>query len=759
MIVRRLVAGTLVASACAVAYVLACGPFVEEIPTVAVVEPINLPAYAKGNVGVVRPRFARRYLVQAYRVLAGRPPLPLETLRPDLAAPAAPDTHQQGPEAQWSELARRIAGPAAVAAGQMKKVPGDSYQEFLNCPDSAFENAIRTLRARAERYGEKSAATIAWTRAQQTVFANCVSPTPAIPEALPAAADPLARADRDYQIASAWFYTGNYDEAARRFRAIAGDASSPWHVYGRYLVARAAIRSATLPETVTAEQHARLERLLSSAELELKAVIADRSAEAVHTWARQMLDFIAARIHPVERLQELSRALATSNTASAATLDDYRWQMDHLVGDTMEYAYADPRRASMNEGDDLTDWVLAMQGTGDGATERAVSRWQATHTAPWLVAALWRLPSAHPAAGALLDAAAAIERSSPAYATVAFLRVRLLARLDRRDEAKRVLAASPNDTEPSTDVEIANLLRAERVMLADSLDEFLANTSRRAVLNDSVRAERAYELQRSPNTYDRPVLGDDAAIAMNDWFPLDRLVDAAVSPALPPRLRALVAGMALSRAIALQRADAGLRVAPVLVELAPALRADLNRYINAPNADDRRVAGSYLLLRTPGMHVVLDTPDDDVSYRVKDEPTTEFDRLLHRNLWCDVDKRLASGKRGVGTSEIIGLLYPDRRVPAPSFITVEERAAAEREMREIAALGAMRSYLGTDALKWARDKRRDVDAAEALALTVQQWHFGCGDDDKWDIARQAFAALHRQFPQSAAAKRTPYWYK
>ena len=71
----------------------------------------------------------------------------------------------------------------------------------------------------------------------------------------------------------------------------------------------------------------------------------------------------------------------------------------------------------------------------------------------------------------------------------------------------------------------------------------------------------------------------------------------------------------------------------------------------------------------------------------------------------------------------------------------------------------MRSHLGAEALKWAREKRRDVDVAEALALTVQQWHFGCGDDGKWDIARQAFATLHRQFPQTAAAKRTPYWYK
>src|SRR5262249_28183406 len=207
MILRRIAAGTIVAVACAVAYVLACGPFVEEIPTVTLVEPAHAAAYAKGTLGVVRPRLARRYLVQAYRVLSGRPSLGMSSLRPGFeSAPAASSAPQpKAPEVEWSELAGPIAGPAAVAAGQMQKVPGDLYQEFLNCPGAAFDNAIRTLRTRAERYGERSAATVAWVRAQQTVFANCVSPSPAIPEALPAAADPVARADREYQIASAWF--------------------------------------------------------------------------------------------------------------------------------------------------------------------------------------------------------------------------------------------------------------------------------------------------------------------------------------------------------------------------------------------------------------------------------------------------------------------------------------------------------------------------------------------------------------------------
>lgn len=759
MIIRRVVGGTAAAVAVAVACVLACGPFVEEIPTVAVAEPAVLASYAKGDLGVVRPRLARRYLVQAYRVLSGKPALALSTLRSDSDGSSSTGASGKSPAAEWAELSAGIDGVSARAPNQMKRVPGSSYQFFLNCHDSAFDLAIRTLRSHVASDGDRAPRTLEWVRAQRMVFANCDSAAAALPAALATSADPGARADRDYQIATAAFYATQYDEAARRFRAIAADAQSAWRIYGRYLAARASIRSATIPDDGSPEQRARRDERLAEAEADLNATMTDAGAAPVHPWARQLIDYIAVRIHPAERLHALARVLATSTNPTSHELDDYRWLMDQLVGDTLDYAYPDASRlADLTEDDDLTDWIVVMQGTGDGAGDRAAARWQATHTMPWLVAMLWRLPGDHPVASAALDAAAAVERTSAAYPTVAVMRVRLLARSSRRDEARQVLATLPDAPSARFDAETLNIVSAERVMLADSLDEFLANTARRAVLNEPARDTRAFELQQRPAAFDRPVFGDDAAVALNDWFPLERLADAATSRVLPPPLRARVASVALARALVLQRDAEGLGAARALRDLAPARQVDIDRYINAPEGDARRVAGLFLLLHTPGMHVMLDTPDDDFSYRVED-PNVEFDRLLHRNLWCDLDKRLEGGKRGAGESEVVGLLYPGRRVPPPAFLTAEDRAAADRELRAIAALGAMRSYLGAEAVRWAREKRRDVDVAEALALAVRQWHFGCGDDQNWDVARQAFTILHRQYPQSDAAKRTRYWYK
>ena len=64
------------AAAATTAYVLACGPFLTEYRAIETIRPAHPDAYASGSVGVVRPRFARRYLVQAYRRFSGLEPLP-----------------------------------------------------------------------------------------------------------------------------------------------------------------------------------------------------------------------------------------------------------------------------------------------------------------------------------------------------------------------------------------------------------------------------------------------------------------------------------------------------------------------------------------------------------------------------------------------------------------------------------------------------------------------------------------------------------
>src|SRR5262249_2898824 len=153
----------------------------------------------------------------------------------------------------------------------------------------------------------------------------------------------------------------SFDEAVRRFRAIAADASSPWRPYGHYLAARALIRAGTIPETLQTKP-------LALAEEELRQVLADPAASTLPQSARSLHDFVASHVRPVERLRDLGRTLISSGSVSDRQLDDYQWLMDHTLGDTTQYAYAGiTEREAIAGSSDVNDWIIAMQGSGDEA--------------------------------------------------------------------------------------------------------------------------------------------------------------------------------------------------------------------------------------------------------------------------------------------------------------------------------------------------------------------------------------------------------
>ena len=167
---------------------------------------------------------------------------------------------------------------------------------------------------------------------------------------------------------------------------------------------------------------------------------------------------------------------------SRQQLTDYQRLMDRFVGDTTEFDYdAVPERNAIIASSEMNDWILAMQGSGTGALDRALAQWKRGRGAPWLVAALWKLPPDHADAPALLQAAAALDSTSPAFPTVAFLRVRLLARRGEVAQARALLAALPAAPQPGFEPETLNLLAAERLMLATTLDEALRNAPRAIV--------------------------------------------------------------------------------------------------------------------------------------------------------------------------------------------------------------------------------------------------------------------------------------
>ena len=177
-----------------------------------------------------------------------------------------------------------------------------------------------------------------WVAAQDQVFGDC-SQGSDIPSSSP---DPQLRPDRAYQIASAKFYSEQYDAAHQDFQSIAADASSPWHEIAPYVAARCLIRAGKLAE----------------AETELQRVAADPSRPRWHAPANSLLGYVRVRLHPAERMHELALALVKPNSQVTIeqNLTDYRLLFD--------------QNAKPGEPDDLTDWIVSFQAGGKGALEK-----------------------------------------------------------------------------------------------------------------------------------------------------------------------------------------------------------------------------------------------------------------------------------------------------------------------------------------------------------------------------------------------------
>jgi hypothetical protein len=281
-------------------------------------------------------------------------------------------------------------------------------------------------------------------------------------------------------------------------------------------------------------------------------------------------------------------------------------------------------------------------------------------------------------------------------------------------------------------------------MLARSFDELLQTAARTSVS----------KWEQAPQ---HDVFDEDAGAVFDRQLTLDRLVAAAESPVLPERLRARLASAAFTRAVLLNRHDRALVVAPILRSLRPPLAGDLDRYMNAESADDRRRAAVMLILRTPGM--TRDVRGIDDTYSIDfEEPRRVFENFVPV-WWCAGEIRESSRRHRAEESNLMQALYARQPVQPPVFLTTEERAAVVKEQADLDRVGDATRFLATAALEWSRQRPSDPEAAEALSRVVNGWRRACRDATDVDLSRRAFQALHRQFPNSEWAKRTKYWYR
>jgi hypothetical protein len=760
---KRWQAALVVLMAAAIFYstrsVMSCGPFTARAVFSYQKHPdIPLTRFAAGELGVLQPTYARSYLIVAYRYFTGAR-LDRDEQKAALAVwndrlSYVWDNTTDDWTKQWSGALGKVPGMTAPSNQSVFRSEDrkDYFVNYLNCPQDAFRNATETLNKLIAKYGAASPEVKDFAETQVKVFAVC-SEGNAIPDAAPANASPIIKANRNYQIAAANFYANQFDAAEKQFTAIAGDSSSPWRPIAPYLVARTLIRKATL----TAAQNKVDTTALTQAEAQLNKVLADKNGSALHSSARGLLSYVRFRLNPEARLAEL--AAAATKKSSGATLRqdliDYTLLLDHFVGDDDDSSGTGKTFAALpkvGREDDLTDWVLLFQVPDQEALDYAVKKWEKTNALPWLVASLTKLHAGHPKARALIDAAAKVKPNSPAFASVAYHGLRLMIEAGRKDDARReldaLLAANGESLVPSA----LNAFLALRMKVARNLDEFLKYATRvpSAISFDDDGRELPMdkdagsdEVRSSPRS--RESWDADATRALNEMMPLGVLREAAMSKTLPAHLHRDLAIATWVRAALFDDEQTVTTLATTVASLAPELKAEVAAYVAATDAPSKKFAAIYLILKYPGARPTVDSSMGRL---------TDFSKLddYRDNWWCAYGQKPAID--GDTTPK-----KPKEQISAPDFLTAEQKAAAAADWKQLMALGTGPNYLCAQAVKWATLKPADPRAPEALHLAVRSTRYGCTNEQTGKLSKQAYDLLHQKYPKSEWAQKTKYWFK
>ncbi|MEP7363472.1 MAG: hypothetical protein ABI972_09475 [Acidobacteriota bacterium] len=716
--------------------------------------------FINGNLGVIQPTWARSYLVLSYRYLSG---VGLDTAERDQARDYYKDRQTQWWDRtgtdwvdRWRIARARVPGIAhpeipLTTEGKYSFEPATNSFE-LNCAEDAYRNAVYTLEDRARRFGISSPAVREWTSGQNAVFANCSEPGKAMPTSVAAGLPTIIQADRAYQIAAAHFYSGHTDEARRRFTEIARDPHSPWATISHYLVLRTIVR--------TGQPDASLEPAA-------EAILADPKLVAIHSITVNLIDRHAVEQDDLEYFHRLGRLLA--RRAQGNGLRDSLWNYtqlyDHFIADTDPnpvYEYDLPKKAADPApftDNDLSLWVFHFQRSTPASGRIALERWQKTHSAPWLIAALTYATPAT-ATPELLEAARAVPANSPAYFTAAYHYNRLLIESKDKQSARAGLDALLAIT--ALDASSASRFRDLRLLASPNLPDFLRFAVRSPLMITTT--DDAAETPLPDDDWYKEFVGKysksevrvspDAARAVNGRLSQRQFTEAALDPALPAPVQREFLMTAFTRAVLLELDGSPLLKRLIAVD--PKLSRRAEPYLTAANAEDRRFAAVMFLLRQPEAHPMLGA---GIS---RDDEPGQLDSFRD-NWWCPLENFPDATLPGYWRARFEGAsvenLPPPPLPPVPAFATSKDVAETAAEHRALAAQPSSLDFLGGIVLAYANAHPQDPRIPESLHLIVRGARVSCSGKESWKTTRTAFRLLHARYPKSEWAAKTETWWR
>ena len=745
-----------------------------------------ISAFTQGKIGIPLPDWWRPYLVVAYRYLENKPLSHAEAksfadfwgIEHDYGFPADPAKRALN---KWLKVRQQY--PPRIPRENLKPYKEEDFNYNLNCTFSAFVTATDTLRSRAQHFGDKSKELQQWIAGQDAVFENCDGnhKQPVFPEPLPVQADPLLRADRAYQTAATYFYTGNYQRAASDFDAIGKDAASPWQPIAPYLAVRAMLRQVSAnseqfdyPDQYKPDDLARLKE----SEHRLQAIINDPSRKQWHHDARKLLNFIAFRIEPLQYQHRLAAGIIRGGESEdfGQNVKDYTLLLDKQVGQLPDFAGV--RRSSdeyekkleqwrheqykIQQADDLSDWILTFQSDSQSAKQHAIKKWRTSRTIPWLYLALAKLNGTDSESSEAIQAAGKIVPESPLFAALNYHCARLLKERGDWAGAREVLEKIV-ESKQNLSLSTINLIQDEQTKLSPDRKSFILLLARQPVamtyayFDDTdngcygVDCNLAFYGLAKPPRGRKLELQFDSSTGqlLNTAVPTEELVRIVNEKALPASLQRRLATAVWARAALLDQPDLAASIADAVIAGEPELKRFTEELAAAKSPEERRFVAAFAIAHFPGLRPYVDTTYPRETAFVKIDSYRD-------NWWC----------KDVGVvSDLAGYEKQWRVVdepgvsPSPAFLTREQTQTSKTEWKNLRSIGTAEEHLPKTLIGWAKTHPDDPRVPEALHFSWRVSRYGCGLSDPKHYNRQVFDILHKRYPNSEWTKKTKYWFK
>ena len=585
---------------------------------------------------------------------------------------------------------------------------------IINCLPNAFRVAAKTFEERRSRYGSGSPQLKRWIEAQIRVFDHCGTNPFDPPTAPQDDWGSLEKHDRQYQIAASCFYDGQYPEAARRFREIGNTPGSPWSGLSRYLVGRSMVREATVNEDNPLV-------LLNQALAEYRQLARDSNYLERFPWITQQLQFVQAKVDPSAVLNAFERKII--HNPESVSDKDIRDYVFLISSDTRQ------RR----EGAAYAEWYFLASALG--SRQETISRWREEQSFEWLFLALI---TARSSAGQetltdLLHAAGEFGPETPGYYVMLDHRVRIMALLG---DVGGALALADNPYEGRTPPSRGhiNRVRLRAAYLSDRWEDFFRFASMRPL-----ELPWGYGIvNRNTTLFPR-----EATKLINAYFTPKMMLEAIEFQGLSNYQRSRMAISGWMKAMLLKDSDSAHRLSTEVKRYVPRLKAAFEKL---ESGRDPEFEAALIVLSNPALAPGMWSGAGRVQGR--DQSTRPaIDNvalpLSGFNWWCS-----NYFARNQNEAELFG----------HRFAHYDEAQLEDiRRLRRIDEV-SVAGFFGPAVLRYARSNLDDPRVPYALHRVVFASRHACMSGPG-DIAKQAHNLLHKHFPDSEWAEKTPYWYE